>query len=379
MNTMMNRWFIRILSLLMLITVNGFSQEAKIKLSISPAIDTSTKVNQDIIETLAQFLQTKNQSYSENQFWSSADFKKYQYPYLDIYQLEQSLLGANFYQPSLMEILPTDNPQRKILKIAFVGHNPETKDTQLKAIYNLIANVAHNSITLSRYLDEITTHWNTQTNQSITYKFSPNRQPNAKEIRQQENEIQTLVKFLGCKPVPITYYSCKNPKEVFEIKGFDYHPMMYVDTQGGLADYGNLIFSGMDSEVYTHEITHIYLMKLFPEIHDFFNEGFATYWAGSGKYDYQWHKQKVKLFLKEHPDYDFSKNMNVFSRIYYQKETSIPYLTAALVVERTLRLYGKALLFDLFKLRDEDLWNNLSKVGLTPQNINRELRKELEH
>lgn len=155
--------------------------------------------------------------------------------------------------------------------------------------------------------------------------------------------------------------------------------MTYVDTQGGLADYGNLIFSGMDSEVYTHEITHIYLRKLFPQIHDFFNEGFATYWAGSGKYDYQWHKRKVKLFLKEHPDYDFSKNMNVFSRIYYQKETSIPYLTAALVVERTLRLYGKAQLFDLFKSRDEYLWNNLNKVGLTPQNINRELRKELEH
>lgn len=117
----------------------------------------------------------------------------------------------------------------------------------------------------------------------MTYKISPNKTINETEIVQQQKDIEKICKSFKCNPISITYYSCVTPKELFEIKGFDYNPMMYVDKTGGLAEYGNIIFSGNTAEIYTHEIIHIYTSKLFPKIDKFIDEGLATYMAGSGK------------------------------------------------------------------------------------------------
>lgn len=365
--------------LIAFLTLNCNGQETnqdKFALTVSPIIDKADKTNLLIIETLTEFLKTKNTSLTENRFWLQSDFQKFIYPYIDIYKIENSRYGSDFFRPTLMEIIPTEKPSQKILKIAFIGHNDETNENQLKAIYNLIANVQQDKVLLSRYLDFSTEKWKTVNSESLTYKLSPNKTINATEIAEQKKEIDKICNFFLCKPIDITYFSCVNPKEIFEIKGFDYNPMMYVDKTGGLADYGNIIFSGNNSEIYTHEIVHIYTSNLFPKIDKFIDEGFATMMAGSGKYSYEWHRRKLDKFLNENKDYNFATHTDVYERIYFENETSIPYLTSALILERTLKIYGKEKLFDLLKSENE-LWTNLKKVGLTRENINEELRKQI--
>ena len=351
-------------------------KQDKFVLTISPIIDKTDKTNQIIIETLTQFLKTKNTSLTENKFWVHSDFQKFIYPYLDIYNIENSKFGKDFYLPTLVEIIPTDNTKQKIVKIAFIGHNNETKENQLKSIYNLIANIQQDKILFSRYLDYTTQNWKTETKESLTYKISPNKTINETEITKQQKDIDKICNFFQCKPIEITYYSCINPKELFEIKGFDYYPMMYVDKTGGLADYGNIIFSGNCSEIYTHEIIHIYTNNLFPKIDKFIDEGLATIMAGSGKYSYVWHREKLDKFLNENKDYDFSRHTDAYERIYFENETSIPYLASALILERTLRVYGKEKLLELLKSENE-LWTTLKTVDLTKENINEELRKQI--
>lgn len=351
-------------------------KQSQFALTVSPIIDKTDKTNQTIIETLTEFLKTKNSSLTENKNWIQSDFQKFIYPYIDIYNIENSRYGSDFYRPTLMEIIPTEKPSQKVVKIAFIGHNNETKENQLKSIYNIIANIQQNKVLFSRYLDFTTQKWNTVTKGSLTYKISPNKIINDTEIAEQKKDIDKICNFFQCKPISITYYSCIDPKELFEIKGFDYNPMMYVDKTGGLADYGNIIFSGNNSEIYTHEIVHIYTNTLFPNINKFFDEGIATYIAGSGKFDYAWHREKFEKFLTENKDFEFKEHLDPYERLYFEGETSIPYLTAALILERTKRVYGDKKIIELLK-SEKEFWQALNLVGLTKDNINEELRKEI--
>lgn len=352
------------------------SNHEHFSLTVSPNINKSEKTNQTIIRFLTAFLKSKNSSLTENKHWQKTDFQKYIYPYFDIYNIENSKYGKNFYQPTLMEIIPTENAGQKILKIAFIGHHYQVKENHLKSIFNIVANIDQNEVLLSRYLDFATENWQTLKRENLTYKISPNKVVNETEIENQLKEIENICQFFNTSSIPITYYSCINPKEIFEIKGFDYHPMMYIDKTGGLADYGNILFSGNNSEIYTHEIIHLYTNKLFPKTNKFLDEGIATYLAGSGKFDYKWHKNKLVKFLSENPKYNFAEHTDAYERIYFEQETSIPYLTAALIVERTMRIYGKEKLIDVLK-SETNLWSTLKKAGLTKENLNEELRKEM--
>lgn len=345
-------------------------------LTISPIIDKEDKDNNVIISSLIQFLKTKNNSLSENQHWLASDFSKYIYPYLDIYQIEHSKHGNDFFKPTLMEIIPSQDVTKKIVKIAFIGHQATTKENFIKLIFNLVANIENNEVQFSRYLDFSTQDWQTVQEGSLRYKISPNKSINQSEIERQQKDIEQLCEFFETTPLNITYYSCVTPKEIFEIKGFDYHPMMYVDKTGGLADHGNIIFSGNNAECYTHEIVHIYTNNLFPTIDKFLDEGIATYIGGSGKYDYRWHREKLKNFLNQHPDFNFVEHTDPYEKLYFEGESPIPYLAAALICERTLRIYGKNKLLEIFKMEGE-FWTKLNLVGLTKENINEELRKEI--
>lgn len=345
-------------------------------LSVSPIIDRSIFDNQVIIAALDSFLQTKNQNAAANPYWLQSDFERYIYPYADILGIESSRFGDDFYKPTLMEILDTKLEHQKILKIGFVGYQSTTGERHLKGIFNVISNKVNGKIQFSKYLTYTTQHWKQYRKGSLHYWVSPQRKVNVREVNQQLNEIKRLCAFFGCAELPITYYSCVNPKELFEIKGFDYTHSMYVSERGGLAEAGNLVFSGNNSERYTHEIVHIYTHQLYPGLLSFLDEGIATYLAGSGGFEYDWHRKVFKQYLSENPEFQLSEHLSPYEYLYIQQETPAPYIIGALVCERTIRLYGKEKLLSLLASKLE-LWPTLELVGLNRQNFDDELRKEL--
>lgn len=372
----MKQFILCTLSLVFFSCLGQENKSEKTLLTISPIINKQDGINVKIIESLTAFLDTKNQSLTENPYWLASDFQKYGYPYYDLYLMEESKYGKDFYKPTLMEILPGDNPSMKIIKLAYIGHHSTTHENQLKSIYNLMAQIDGEKVYFSKYLDYASRQWTSIVKGSIHYKISPNRIANPIQMEKQIKDIEKVCQFFNTAPIPITYYSCRNAKEVFEIKGFDYNTMMYVDSTGGLADFGNIVFSGQSSEMYTHEIIHVYTQNLFPAIDKFIDEGIATYMGGSGNYDYEWHRNKLKIFLEKNPDYKIEEHMDPYERIYYEDQTSIPYLTSALICEMSLNKFGKEKLILLLQ-SEKDLWARLNEVGLTKQNIGLELRKAI--
>ena len=349
----------------------------KVKLSIAPQVN--RRENAPIITALESFLQTKNDSPSANRYWLLSDFTKFVHPYEGIYNIEDSKFGRNFYQPSLMEITNTKDTGRKIVKVGFVGHNATTGENIVKVIYNMVANIQGENVLFSSYIEHATRNWQVKKDGSITYCISPTKEFNPQEAKRQQQDIKTICDFFNCNTIPISYYSCIDPVEVFRIKGFDYNPMMYVSKTGGLAQPGNIIFSGNNSDYYTHEIVHLYVYNLFGEAPAFMNEGVATYFGGSGLHDFQWHKSKLREYLKTNSADFIALANNPFERLYIDDETPLAYVAGAIICEKIIREYGKEKLISLLSNKANlDIWNLLKQIGLTKQNLNSELLKSLQ-
>lgn len=346
-----------------------------IQLSISSSVDQEVPLNQEIINTLKKFLETKNDSFKENKYWLGEDFDTFWFPFQDLYEIEHKDSALYFYQPSLMEIVNTDDEQKKLLKLAFIGHDDTTKENTIKSIYNIVANKTDRGIVLSNPLHYFTRDWEKIQKGSIEYVISPDRDFNEEEAERQLEDIGKICDFFSTDPMPITYYSCTGLEELFQIKGFDYNPIMYREGGGGLATHLNIVLSGNSSEYYTHEIMHLYISAWYPLRNKLIDEGMATYVGGSRVYSYTWHKENLKSHIEKHPEINFSTHLEPFER-FFAGETSIPYMIGALICERAYRLYGKEKLLKLLTGGDE-LWDLLGTVGLTQENFDAELKKEL--
>ena len=344
--------------------------QSKLK-SISPTVDQQDIFNIQIIKNLGEFLETKDPG-----LWLEADFKRFKSPYYEIIGIESGKLGSNFYQPSLMEIIATDNEEKKIVKLAFIGYNKETKSHLIKAIYNMIAVKIDGKVFFSKYIDYATENWQTVQEDNITYYISPSKKYNIEEVEKQKADIQLIAEFFNTEKFPIFYYSTVSPQEVFRLKGFDYHPMMYADQYGGFAEDYSIVISGNNSEYYTHEVVHLFTSKLFPKIDSYFNEGIATYFGGSGTFDYQWQKEKLKDFLKKNPDFNVSEHLNIYERLYFEKETPVPYIVSAVLCEMIIAEFGKEKLFSVFK-NGTSAENGLKVFNFDKSNISAQLRKFL--
>src|SRR5690606_41003891 len=99
---------------------------------------------------------------------------------------------------------------------------------------NILATKTNDEIILSKYQDHLLESWQQQSIGSLNYYISPLKKINEQEIAQQLKDIEKLCSFFKTDPIPITYISCINPQEVFQVKGFDYNPMMFVSKTGGL-------------------------------------------------------------------------------------------------------------------------------------------------
>ncbi|MFZ6051028.1 hypothetical protein [Halocola ammonii] len=346
-------------------------------LHLSKHVDTTSQVNRQIIKTLDKFLASKDSALFENKYWVKSDFEKYQFPFIDLHGIEYEDEFAGYYNADLLKILKLNEDNQFMLKIAFVGHDSFQEKSHLKSIYSLLATVSDDKVVFSRSLNYNIRNWKMLERYPITYYISPQKEASESEIEAQLTDIDSLNSFFETDSIELTYYSCVDPIELLRIKGFDYTPGMYFAETGGLVEFGNHVFSGNNSERYTHEITHIYVNTLFPPVHTLLNEGIATYLAGSSGYDYQWHKQNLRDYLSEQEDFSFLDQTQAFAKNYANEHTSIPYMTGALLCEYIIANYGKETLFTMFRGR-KPLWEALKEVGVTRENFDEVLLKKVE-
>ena len=355
--------------------ITGYAQEdAKISFVTSPWVDTMSTDNKQILHVLDQFLNSKNQHYLENDYWVSSDFVRFKYPFYEIIGIEYNRNRDIVKETNIMEIYDISENE-KLIKIGYLEPDSVTNTTTIFIVYNIIATKESGKWKFKRAVDYITRDWQKVQKGSILYYLPQGKTPNEKEMKVQLEDIKQICTFFGTSSLDITFYSCNSPKQVFVVKGFDYHPSMFISKTGGMAADGNIIYSGNNSELYTHEIVHIYIKNLYPKIPSILNEGIATYFGGSGKHDYSWHRENFSNYM-DTAQLDLSAHLQPFERLYINNETPIPYMIGALICERTYRVYGKEGLLKLFN-SDFKLWTLLKEVGLNKENLTTELKKEL--
>lgn len=346
----------------------------KLHLTISPQINQERYA--PIIEPLRLFLQSKNSSNSGNAFWKQDEFEQYIYPYHILYLIERKGDLPYYYQPTLLNIIDTENPNQKLVKLAYIGNDSIQQNRELKCIFNIMAHDVNGTIYFGKALPYFTKNWKEEQIGLIHYYISPQKAFNREEAILQQEKVRELCSFFDTTPIPITYYSCVNTKELFTIRGYDYHPKMFSRITGGLTSYGNLVFSGGNSEEYTHEIVHIYQNKLYPNAPLLLHEGIATYLGGSSKKPYQWHRDKLKAYLLENPDLDFTQYTEAYANQYIDEHTSIPYIVGAMLCDHIIRVYGKEKLFELFAMK-KGIWETLQEIGVRKNNFNAFIHQEL--
>ncbi len=358
---------------LFLILLHGSAIGQNIKLHIGDFVNQDDPSRQKIIQTLGDFLNSKDAALYENPFWLTKDFENYPFPFIDIYGVQNKGNQPNFYNADLLKIVDTENPNLKLVKLAFVGVNDSTNLAELRNIYSLSAHILPDeSIRFSRSLDYNVSKWQKLQKGSITYFISPLRQANEDEMNTQLEEIETICDYFDTEPIPISYYSCINPVELFQIKGFDYTHGMYFHNTGGLIERNGHVFSGNNSELYTHEILHVYVNKLYPRANKVLDEGQAMVMGGSGNYDYAWHKENFRKHLSSNPDFLFSQHLDIYAKEYANVETSIPYMVGALTYEYVLHNFGKEKFLSLLN-ESGDFWEIIKKAGLTQDNFDDKL------
>jgi len=341
------------------------------KLIISDNINKSLISNKQIITVLTNFLKTKNEYIYKNDYWIAADFPRFYHPYGDIFKIEKKGTIDNFYHPTLLEIIETEQDNERLLKIAFIG------DDSLKIIYSLIAVKSEDYWIFKNTLDYNTKNWKKHTFKNVNYYISPSKEINMNEVNKQLEFNKSLSSFFDVKLDSIYYYSCVNPVELFNIKGIDYTTAMYFGKYGGFAQGDNIVFSGNNSEFYPHEIAHLYSNSSFRYAPLILKEGVATLLGGQGRHEYKWHREELNKFIRKKPDYNFLDCLLPFERKFLDNnETSIPYMTGALIVELLLKKYNVSELEYLFE-KEKQIWHILSKINITKDNFNESLKRQL--
>ncbi|WP_313420090.1 hypothetical protein [Sphingobacterium multivorum] len=350
------------------ILFSAYSQETP-TIAVSPIVDLEIPINQKIVNTVDSFLRFRDDYTNINRYkyCERSDFDRFGSPFFFLQDMEKNNSGKHVFDPCIMEIIPWISQKQFIVKISFISSSKPL----LKALVNVIAKYDNDTVKISSYLNFTEQTWQRIEKEEMTYYISRNRLKNInKDIKEQIKFNKIISKYFDIPRISLTYYSASTVEEFFNMQGFQYHPMMFADSTGGVV-YKDNILSANNSEYYPHEISHLYIRKAVPGINQFFDEGLATYLGGSGTLSYE---QLKAIFKKEVSNIDIWKvcQSSIFDKSYWKHDFPASYVIASVVCEYGIKKYGKS---EFLKLLQNERETKLvfEKLGLNNENIQEQL------
>ena len=322
----------------------------------SPSMNTAqTKASYTgIINVLDSFFSSKNNTQEHNAYWLPDDFKRYKYPYQDLYKAEISyrLKDSLHFRPTLLEIIPV-NDYSFLAKLAYMGQEPDGFSS-LRFIYNIIVEREQDKYYLRKATSYYTREWKQYTQGTIRFVVSPGRQYNETEAKRMDSANKTFAGFLQQPVREVTYYSCVNSEELFRVKGFDYVPNMYFAVTGGQADAdAGIVYAAINSEWYPHELAHIYVNQLPANAGGYLaTEGLCTFLGGSLNMPLRAHVRAIQTYLAKNPEALLFPLLRTEKQI--TENTNSIYTLGGLIAEATYKQYGLTGLTDWLGVKDTD-------------------------
>lgn len=345
-------------------------------LRIWPTVDTTEAFNAEAIACLRRFCLKKVKPDEPNDHWYTPDLERFGGIPPEVRYAEFDSLGDPRYPPTLLSIRETDVPDQRLLTVRWAAMDSTGVAERVRYVFDFLARRTADGIRVGSPLDHKTRQWERKTVGTIEYVISPQHRYAAQQARQQLADIDRLSRFFELPKFPITFYSCVDPTELFQIQGYQQHPLMHVFPTGGRAEGSDIVYSGNDQDVYTHEVVHLFTQRKFGERPWVLDEGLATLLAGSSEHEFAWHRANLKRYLEEEPDVDLVAICTTYDPTYINEHTNVAYAIGGVLCERILRRNGKEGLFSALAA-GTDLWATLQRYDVTRETVRAEVVKEL--
>ncbi len=311
-----------------LIFLSGVSQ----KITYNPNI----KAEGDylLIRTVFEsYLLSKPDSLYDNPYWIAEE--KAQYKQFDLLEGE--------FQPSLYMGFPVhvlsigeQKKDRYRLKAQF-SYVQQNGSLYVLAIVNYDFIKVNQEFKISNALLENRKAWKHNKVGNINYYHPHEISFDIIKAKEFIKELNSLSQKMQLTIPEVDYYYADSFNEIQRLRGIDF----FLGEGGPLNPTGraieNSIFAAGLGENYLHEGIHVLLYTNFGKIHNFVDEGIATYFGGSRGKNFQWHCENLYTYCQTNSGVNFS---NIFQYKQIDNFTSIQRVVAALFFKSILEKGG---------------------------------------
>ncbi|WP_300596549.1 hypothetical protein [Niabella sp.] len=234
-----------------------------------------------LIRTLDSFFTNGRTPEKAVKYWSKTDLKSFGYPW-DIVYLGFTNEGKDNFPPVYLGAIDVVPQQQYLVKIAFLPAIDSLK-RNMGRMLNLIANYDKqaDAFTFERYTNYFIRDWYKKEVGNILFYKESKDAFNLEQARACNIYNDSIAAIFKVPPKKFTYYSCKDPVQLFNLMGYDFRYEMFLSRTGGMR-IGDGLYSARNAEHYPHEIAHLYISDIAGEnACTIASEGIATYFGGS--------------------------------------------------------------------------------------------------
>ena len=138
-------------------------------------------------------------------------------------------------------------------------------------------------------------------------------------------------------------------------------------TAGQASRNRNLVYAGNNSELYPHEIVHIFTGKYYSTLHPYFDEGLAEYYDFTIRDEKEEGRQKLAGFLLNNPKLNLSNILSLDNHI--GGGIDFKYDLSCLIVEKMIEKKGKSAIKEILNggRNDSDFYRTIEETLEIPR------------
>jgi len=261
---------------------------------------------QEIIANWEAYLRSNYLVQAENPYWNQATFpfpdNAYISVILEAYQVRRN--GGNL-QCNVIGVVPLEAGFYEF-KTAYFQVDDSTREVSLRHMITVYAKAYQDSFQFVSSTEYLLNKYEQRQFGEVNYLIHPNHRFSKKEAERMNEFNREIARQFGVAPLSFRYVVANNTTDLSQLMGSDFNQYSNNPVpSGGLSDIRNgIIYAGNNSAYYPHEVVHLYTNACCSrQYHPWVDEGIAAFFGGSTGYDIEWHWQKLRRFLADHPDY----------------------------------------------------------------------------
>ncbi len=265
----------------------------------------------EIIDVWTKYLQAPTDS-AGAQYWNEAEVSQY--------GIENYNLMNHEYNPSFHRLIKVYTAQilsitenNGLYKITTQFYYPKHDTLMTLCIMNVYAKKEGDEFKLYNARNTVVKKdWQTRTMGYLKYHYPSSHEfDEAKALKQNRFITNTLPELFGCTPDTVNYFFAETRKQLDELKGFEFNVGGSGTEKPSGKTIGNNVYTTGTDEYYPHELVHVFINPMYPDMHNWASEGIATYLGGSRGQSLQWHINRSAEYLAQHPEVDLSKMLDL--------------------------------------------------------------------